>query len=228
MLAVAVAYALISVPFGSTVSERLQDVSFDIQIIEGNRSELRKINQDFANAYEQDSAKVKYKEPLLFLIESSMNGQKGTYLINGDTAQWRVPRLGINSKIKIGDSPGKRQSLLDFGVISVSMSEHFLSGVFVKDDSGRAVFDLSYLRSTDSSRHRVWVDLVKKVIMKREWYGQNGLLMATFEYYDHKESNGIWFPSGVRVYNKDQKLAGISKYANVKVNAGISDDVFKL
>lgn len=228
MLVELLAFFVAGTPFESAISENMRDVSFDIKFVEGNRAELRKINQDFANAYEQDSARVQYKEPLLFRIESTMNGQKAAYVINGEFAQWRVPRLGINNKIKIGDAPGKRQTLLDFGVISKTMAAEFIKGEYVKEDSAQAVFDVTYINSLDTSRHRVWVDLTKKVIMKREWYGQNGLLMATFEYLSPVEQNNVWFPTGVKVYNNEHKLAGVSKYEKIMVNAGISDDIFKI
>ncbi|KAA0226274.1 outer membrane lipoprotein-sorting protein [Fimbriimonadia bacterium ATM] len=229
MITLVVAAASIAAPtFADVVSSKLVDVSFTGKVVTASRSELVKINRDFAMGYEAETVQVWYKEPLLVKLTSMFNGQPVTYVIKGDRKYYKIPRIATQSE-DISKSPGKRQTLLDFGIITKAMESKFLDGKFVRTEAnGQAVFDCSYQYKEDTSRHRVWVDLEKKVIVKRMWYNQKGKLMATFEYSEFLQSGGIWFPGKTTIKNSEGKTAGVSRYINVKANAGIADSFFQL
>ncbi len=204
-----------------------EDITFKIKFVQGNRVELRKINQDFANAYEQTEAAVFYKEPMKFCLESQMNGQKATYIVSGDYSYWKIPRLGINSKINISKSPGKRQSMFDFGIVTLSMLKDYVVGTFVNQDNELVVFDLRYQYELDKSRHRIWIKKENRYITKREWYGQTGNLTAVFHYLNPVRFQNIWMPTRCEVHNSEGKLAGITEYQSFVLNSGLSDEKFK-
>jgi len=211
------------------VCSKLEDLSFTASIETAIRKELKKINKDFAFSYEAEGIRVLYKEPLKLKVSTLYNGQEAVYVIKGDTKYYHVPRLNLKRKDNIAEEPGKRQTLLDFGLITKSMKESFLNGNYVRTDSdGNYVFDLRYQYKKDYTRFRVWVDPQKKYIVKKMWYNQHGELMATFEYSEPVHVNSVWFPGKIVVKNAEGKLAGISRISNVKVNTGIPDSEFSL
>ena len=218
----------------SFVQSAFRDLSFTAKVQSAKQSELAKINQDFAKSYRFSSSKVWLKEPMKLRMESRVEDTDIFFIVNGGKKLVRVPRANINQRDDVSKAPGKRQTPLDFGLLTPSLFNSFLKAAFVRteargDYQGQHVFDLTYITSLDdSSRYRVWVDPAKKFTSKREWYSQEGFLMATFTYEQAKEYSGVWIPSKVTVKNSDGKVGGATLYTNVKVNAGIPDSMFKV
>jgi outer membrane lipoprotein-sorting protein len=111
-------------------------------------------------------------------------------------------------------------------------NKNLFQAKFIRTDrkTGEHVFDVTYVPSlSDDTRHRIWVDADKKVVTKREWYTQlGGYLLATFYYEGHEKQNGVWFPTTLSVKNADDKQAGVTHYKNLKVNAGLDEDIFSV
>ncbi|MEJ5169616.1 MAG: outer membrane lipoprotein-sorting protein [Fimbriimonadales bacterium] len=213
------------------VQPKLKDLSFTAQVVAGYQDELAKINKDFGNSYRVKSTTVRAKEPFMVRLESKVGDTDVRYILNGTTRVYSIPRAKLNQREDLSDSPGKRQSFLDFGLITPSMVSSLFEAKFVRVDraTGGLVFDLTYLKKwDDTSRHRVWVDRDKRYVFRREWYGQSGRLMATFFYENPTESEGIWFPTRVTVRNAEGKVAGIMRYVDVKINSGLPDSLFSL
>lgn len=129
----------------------------------------------------------------------------------------------------LAGGPGKRQTWLDFGLLTRSLLEDLFDAKFVRLDRATQdwVFDLTYSSDfRDTSRHRIWVDRDKKYITKREWYNQKGKQLATFYYEEPKEIDGIWVPTKVTVKNVDNVVAGVTEYSKIRVNAGLSESLF--
>lgn len=218
----------------SYVQSDFKDLSFTAKVQSAKQSELAKINQDFAKSYRFTNSKVWLKEPMKLRMEAKVEDTDIYFIVNGGKKLIRVPRANINQRDDVSKAPGKRQTPLDFGLLTPSLFNGFLKSEFVRKESrgdfeGDLVFDLTYVPSLDdSSRYRVWVDPVKKFTAKREWYSQEGYLMATFTYDQAKEVNGVWIPGRASVKNADGKAAGTSLYTNIKVNAGLPDSMFKV
>lgn len=209
----------------------LRDVSFTQRIVTGNQRELRKINQDFANSYRFTSAKVWMKEPFMLRMEASVDDTQIFFLVNGTHKLIRIPRSRINIKDDVSMSPGKRQTAFDFGLMPASLFRDLFQGSFVRMDraTGDAVFDVTYVpRLKDKTRHRIWVDPQRQAVTKREWYGQDGGLMATFVLEDFQKLDGLWLPTKVTVRNADNAVAGVTRYENLKVNQGIASSLFDI
>lgn len=211
--------------------DALKDVSFTQRIVSGNQRELRKINQDFANSYRFTSAKVWMKEPFMLRMESNVDDTQIFFLVNGTRKLIRIPRSRINIKDDVSMSPGKRQTAFDFGLVPPSLFRDLFQASFVRMDraTGDAVFDVTYVpRLKDKTRHRVWIDPQRQALTRREWYGQDGGLMATFVLEDFQKLEGMWLPGKVTVRNADNAVAGVTRYENVKVNQGLAASLFEI
>jgi len=214
-----------------SVHPGFKDASFTAVVKTGNQRELAKINKDFANSYRFKSSTVRMKEPFKLRLESKVEDQNILFILNGTQRLVRVPQSNVNIRENLAKSPGKRQTALDFGMLTPSLFNDFFTAKFVRNDrtTNNLVFDMSYVpRLDDTTRHRVWVDPQKKFVTKREWYSQlDGRLLATFLYENAKLEGGVWFPTRVTVKNADNKVAGVTEYQGLKVNSGLEDSLFK-
>jgi hypothetical protein len=53
-----------------------------------------------------------------------------------------------------------------------------------------------------------------------------GQLRATFLYSNPQNIKGVNVPTVMKIMNAENKLAGESKYTNLKVNEGLADSLF--
>lgn len=214
------------------IPTRFQTAQFVARKVSGNQTELRKINKDFGMSYRFNSTDVKIKEPFMLRLESQVEDTSILFIINGTTKIARAPRSKISVKDDVAKEPGKRQTVLDFGLVTPPLMRDLLDDTFIRVDreTGAYVFDLKYKPNLkDGTRHRVWMDPQKKVVLKREWYSQiDGRLQATFAYAGFVQQDGIWFPTKYEVRNADNKLAGAINYAGLKINAPLSDSLFSV
>ncbi len=91
------------------------------------------------------------------------------------------------------------------------------------------VFDIAFKASDnykDTSHQRITVDSAKHFVLKREWFGQDGKLRATFVYSEPTQISGVWLPTDMKVSNADGQLAGETKAKEIKVNQGLDDKLF--
>lgn len=217
----------------SLLQTRFRDASFTAQVGTANFAELRKISTDFSQSYRFKSSQVWLKEPFMLRMVSTIDDTQITYVVNGGTKLTRVPRSNINVRENVSKAPGKRQTAFDFGILTPAMLRELFDAKFVRNDraTGDLVFDLTYKDELkDSSRHRVWFDPGKKVVTKREWYGQlkraGGRLMATFNYDNPVTTEGVTLNTRVTVLNAENKVAGSANYTQMKINDGLADSLF--
>ncbi len=210
----------------------LRDATFTGVVQSASQRELKKINKDFAQSYRFSTANVRLEEPFKVRVDSKVDDMDIVFVVNGPTKRTRVPRAKINVREDVSRAPGKRQTALDFGLLTPSLFRNFFQAKYVRTDrkTGDYVFDLTYVRElNDDTRHRIWVDPQKRVVTKREWYTQlGGYLLATFSYTEHKQVSGVWFPTKLTVANADGKVAGSTLYRNIAINQGIDNDLFSV
>jgi outer membrane lipoprotein-sorting protein len=208
----------------------LKDATFVARKVRAVQTELKKINDDFGAIYRFDRITFFYREPLMLRVEAQVEETSAVYIIDGPIQMFRVPRLRLNQRMNLKDAPGRRQTPLDFGVLTSGMFKDLFQARFVRMDraTNDAVFDLTYRSSDDTSRHRVWVDTEKGITTKREWYNQPGRQIATFTYEKPEKQNGCWIATEVTVRNVDNKVAGILRYEKFRVNTGLKDALFEL
>jgi outer membrane lipoprotein-sorting protein len=215
----------------SLCQKDLQDATFVAVKVKAVQRELQKINDDFGTSYKFDQIRFQYKEPLKLRLEATVEDTSAIYIIDGARQIIKIPRLRINSKQDLSRSPGRRQTPLDFGVLTPSLFTDLFVARFVRTDreTGDYVFDITYNpKLDDTSRNRIWVDKARGIVNKREWYNQSGRQLATFIYEAPKEVGGVWVPTKMTVKNVDNQVAGITRYDSVKVNTGLPDSLFEL
>lgn len=221
-----------SVSIDDVWQANLRDASFTARIVQASRSELSKINKDFATSFQLlgNTAPVRLKEPFKLRIETKEGDTTFLFIVNGTTRVSRAPKANISVRQNLDKSPGKRQTILDFGLLAPSLFRELFKAEFVRMDraTGHAVFDLTYFPNLrDTSRQRIWVDRDRKFIAKREWYAQQDKrLLATFTYLAPIQDGGIWAPTRLEVRNADNKLAGVMAYEQMKLNTGLAESLF--
>lgn len=233
-LAAGIALGQSNPTIGSVTAANLKDVKFTWVVENANQRELAKINTDFANSMRFRRSLVELKEPFKLRMESTVEDSTIVFIVNGPRKLIRVPRTGLVQRQDVSRAPGKRQTFFDFGLLTPSLFQNYFTATFIRteargDLAGTLVFDVKYVPSLqDKTRHRIWVDRTKKVMMKREWYGQDGTLRATFRYGGHTQSGGVWIPGRITVYNADNVAAGTSRFDDVVANRGIDDARFSV
>jgi len=228
------ALALLAVAQGpaniqSFVQTNLQDATFTAHVDKSSEAELKKINKDFGQSYRFPLTTIRYKEPFKLRLEATTEDTTILYILNGTTQFFKIPRINIKQKTDLSMHPGRRQTPLDFGLLTPALFDGLFDAKFVRWDraTGNAVFDLTYpAKYDDTTRHRIWIDPQKKYVTKREWYNQPGRQIATFYYENPKSEGGVWMPTKLTVKNVDDKIAGQTTYDSLKVNTGIADSMF--
>ena len=230
-LAMVVLSAQVSQNIDSYVQKGFDDASLTARVKYANQKELAKINDDFGKSYRVPYTEIKVKEPFKLRLETNVEDTKVLYILNGPKLLIRIPRVKINSRQDLSKSPGRRQTLLDFGILTPSLFTGLFQAKFVRLDraTNDVVFDVTYPAALDdTSRHRIWIDPQKKYVTKREWYSQQGRQLATFFYNEPSNIGGVWMPTKMQVKNVDGVLAGETYYTGLKVNQGLADSLFSV
>ncbi|MHB8635969.1 MAG: LolA-like protein [Fimbriimonadaceae bacterium] len=207
----------------------LRDVSFTATVVSGDQEALKKIGKDFGTSFKFSSAKVYIQEPFKLRIESDYEGSKVVMVENDLTTVYSIP--GIRRVRDLTHSPGGRQTLLDFGVLAPSLFKSVFDASFVSASArdGTVTFDLTFKPSTsykDTTRYRVVIDASKLYVERRDWFGQDGALRATFLYNAPKLVKGVWVPTDVSVRNGEGKFAGETRATDIRVNSGLDPKLF--
>jgi outer membrane lipoprotein-sorting protein len=216
---------------------KLDDFTANIHLVRYDANAGRRINKDFGTIYEfmkkaTGDMKLTYKEADMLRVDGRFGPRSASYIVN-NTDQWvRYPALGINTHADLGQSPGKRKTLLDVGLISddyLSYTEAEYINNRPVDNVMCAVFRISYKdKNLDTSHRLVWVDPKTKVTLKREEYSQVGKLLSIWYYHNPQEvAPGIFMPESIEVDDSEGKLAGETAYRNIKVNQGVAESLFK-
>jgi len=210
-----------------------RDASFTAKVVSGNQDELRKIGKDFGTSYKFNSAQVFIQEPFKLRIESNYEGSKVVMVENDLTTLYLIPGTNIKQRRDLTHSPGGRQTLLDFGVLTPSLFKSLFEATFVSEnpETKTITFDFTFKPSDqykDTTRYRVLIDTERHFVTRREWYGQDGVLRATFDYGEPRQVSGIWVPTDMKVSNRDGKLAGETKAEGLKLNTGLDEKLFSV
>lgn len=208
-----------------------RDAYLIARVDKADQKELTKIKKNFGTQYRVKQTKFWVKEPHRIRMEANVEDTTVLYIEVGPTKFFRIPRINVVQKVDVKDEPGKRQSLMDFGILTSSLFQDPFAAKFVRIDraTNDYVFDITYKNPpyTDKSRHRVWVDPQKRYTTKREWYAQSGKQLATFFYDDPIQENGAWIATKLTVKNIEGKVAAVISYVDVQLNKGIDESMFK-
>jgi outer membrane lipoprotein-sorting protein len=211
-------------------TQPIKDITFSMDVKTGNQPELRKISKDFGEAYRFAHVDFKIKESFEIRGDTKVDDTSIVMILADGIRVFRAPRQNINVKKDVRKNPGQRQTIFEFGILTPELFDSFMTSKFVRNDraTGDVVFDLAFHEKFgDTTRYRVWIDGEKKFTSKKEWYGQDGTLKATFTFSDPEKVGSMWLPTIASVKNAEGKVAGVLRYSKFKINAGISDSIFK-
>ncbi|MFN7172523.1 MAG: outer membrane lipoprotein-sorting protein [Fimbriimonadaceae bacterium] len=215
----------------SYVQNNLNDVTFTWSVNRSDRAELRKINRDFETSYQvaREKPTVYLAQPLRLRIQARTGDTDSIIIVNGATRRFQVPRINVNVRQDLSNEPGKRQTWLDFGLLTPDLFRDLYTAKFVRQDraTGDVVFDLTYQNPRDTTRQRVFIDPKNNFLKRREWYNQQGRLMATFLYENPQTVSGAVIPGRIVVRNADNREAGVSSLSNIRVNTGLAASLFQ-
>lgn len=211
------------------VQKNLKDISFSARVLKSDQRELTKISKDFGESYRFATTRLSYKEPMKVRVEAHVEDTTVLYILDGPTQYVRVPRSGIKQRTDLTNQPGRRQTPLDFGIVTPSLFDDLFVPTFVRWDraTGDAVFDFAYApRYKYKAHYRVWLNPTNKCIDKREWYNHHDTQVATFFYESPIEVQGIHIPTKLTVKNIENKVAAMTSSEQITVNSGLPDSTF--
>jgi outer membrane lipoprotein-sorting protein len=207
-------------------STQIRTLQMDTSVVQENRDELTKIGGDFAMAYRFHKVTLSYSQPDKIHFESVVAGMHIAYTINGNTKYTSIPTVHVHKVEDVTNAPGKKQSLLDCGLLPPEEFNLFYA-TYIRKDGNQLVYRLSPKQASERFHDMMWIDPVTHITTKREHYNQDGKLMAWYLYKNPIRARPkIYVPSRVEVYNAENKLAAVTVYTNVKVNLPVDNSIF--
>lgn len=211
-------------PLSAFASTKFRTLQLDSYVAKENRVELKKIGGDFADAYRVHSLSVTYAQPDKLHFESVVLNVHIAYTINGNRKFTSVPTYHVHKIEDVSGHPGKRQSLLDLGLVPPELFTLF-TATYVGKEGTQLIYDIK--PKEDRYYDRVWIDPVTHITTKRKHFNQDGKLIMWFKYKNPVEPRPkMYVPSIVEVYNPSNKLAAVTDYRNVKVNLPVDNTIF--
>jgi|GEM_PF-393785 len=211
-----------------------KDLTATLHVTKFDTKELEKIGSDFTTTYSLRNLTLSFKNPDKIRLEGK-SPTRGTALmiLNGPDRYFEVPKFNIHKTENLTKSPGKRQSLLEFGGVLSAETLRFMEGSFVKqepqDGQMALAYDLKYQGSDTGSHYRVWINPQTRITVKREWYDSENQLRATFTYLEpHEVGPNVWLPGRVEVRNAEGNLGAVIALDTVKINQGLADSLFEV
>ncbi|MCX6360805.1 MAG: hypothetical protein NT029_13405 [Armatimonadetes bacterium] len=203
------------------------DLRARLEVTRVDGAAMRTISPDLAMLFGLKALDIAYKEPSRFRAEARV----GLLLVDGAALYYRVPQLGIKRRTDLGADLHRRHSLFDLGLLTKAKLEQ-LEGRRLRSEVVRGVeaqvFELRY-RADREVRYLAWLDPVRKVTLRRQWYDRSSRLKGTFDYLDVSEAApGICVPRKIEVRTAAGALAGVAVYSDVVVNGGLADALFEI
>ncbi len=230
-ISAALAFAPLSVQAAPSIqsltSAPIHTLSANSEIVTENQDVLRTIDGDIALAYRLHRGALTYEQPGKLRIEASIpHLATGYYVINGNQKLTVAPFVH-----KVQDTtgaPGKRQSLLDFGLVPPELLTDY-NATFLRREAGLLCFQLQPKQRGETEKDLVWIDPKTHITTQRYNYGRDGKLTKILRYINPVQvAPGVYIPTRVELYNTQNKLAGATVYQNIHVNQRVSDSLFKI
>ena len=208
-------------------SSNVKTLQASTEIVTENQDELKKISGDISLAYRLHRGAMIYEQPGKLRIEATIpHLATGYYVINGNEKLTVGPFY--HKKQDTTGAPGKRQTLLDFGLVPPELLTDY-SATFLRSENGLLCFQIQPKQAGETEKDLVWIDPKTHITAQRYNYDRQGKLVKWFLYKNPVlVAPGIWVPTRVELYNTQNKLAGATVYQNVRVNQPVSDSLFKI
>lgn len=227
LLAVSAVSAQAAPDIHTLTSNNLKTLQASSEIVTENQDELKTIPGDIALAYRLHRGTLAYKQPGMLRIEASIpHIAAGYYIINGNQKLTVAPFVH-----KVQDTtgaPGKRQSLLDFGLVPPELLNDYTI-TFQRRESGLLCYKVQPKQASETNYDLIWIDPKTHITAQRYNYDRQGKFVKWFLYKNPVlAAPGVYVPTRVELYNAQNKLAGATVYQNIRVNQPLSDSLFKI
>lgn len=220
-----------------SMTTAIDDMEVSFKVGQLDSKELAKIGRDFAFStgmqYRLKNLTLQYKKPDKIRLTGQLPAfGEALLILNGPTRYYKVPRLQKRVE-NLEKSPASRLSMLEYSGILSPDTLSFMKGTFVRTDKqdgkDMLVYDMNYQGPTSGIHYRLWFDPVTHINTKREWIDGDNKLKATFLYSEPKEVKpGVWLPTRIEVKNADGMTAAVTSLEDVKIDQGLSDDLFTI
>ncbi len=211
----------------SLTSANIKTMQASSRIVAENQDVLKTISGDIALAYRLHQGSMTYAQPGKLRIEATIpHLATGYYIINGNRKLTVAPF--VHQVQDTTGAPGKRQSLLDFGLVPPELLTDY-NATFLRREAGLLCFQLQPKQRGETEKDLVWIDPKTHITTQRYNYDRDGKLTKILRYVNPVQvAPGIWVPTRVELYNTNNQLAGATVYQNVRVNQPVSDSLFKI
>lgn len=207
------------------MTDKIKDMTATLRVTEVDRAELKKIGGAFATTYSIKRMGVSYKQPNKARFEGKFLGASVFIVYNGDEKYFRTPIK--TDKRNVHGQPGQKQTLMDLGIFAKDYLTTDWMPNFLRKEGNLLVFKLSQRDSDNKSHEIVWVNPKNAIITKRMAYNGENVLQKELRFTNPKQIRpGIWVPTRIEIYNTSGKLGAAQTIEDIKVNLGVSDDVF--
>ena len=211
----------------SLTSTNIKTMQASSEIVTENQDVLKTISGDIALAYRLHQGSMTYAQPGKLRIEATIpHLATGYYIINGNRKLTVAPF--VHNVQDTTGAPGKRQSLLDFGLVPPELLTDY-NATFLRREAGLLCFQLQPKQRGETEKDLVWIDPKTHITTQRYNYNRDGKLTKILRYVNPVQvAPGIWVPTRVELYNTRSQLAGATVYQNVRVNQPVSETLFKI
>jgi hypothetical protein len=215
---------------GNYAQPALRDFAATGSVLQKDDAELRKIDKNFVQGYRFRESLIQYKEPLKLRVDSKAGLFTVRYVINGKRKSTQF--AGLHKVKDITGRPGEEQSMLDSGIITPGFLadnvESRIVGQQTLDGRKVPVFEFWYTDEPHSRHHFVWMDPVKKIVLRHDVNNRSGGLKMRFMFKQPSRVAGVWVPRRIEVYNPEGRLAAVTQYTSIRVNTGLSESLFRI
>lgn len=219
-------------PVINSLTTPLHDLEATMVAQKINPEALKQIDPEFARNYALHNLLLLYKAPDMIRLDgvSKIFG-RATLILNGSVRFYVVPKLHLHNVENLSEKPVLRQSLLEYAGLLTPETFAFMSskplGVEQTKEGSNYLYKLSYNGTEPGSFYKVWVDSKTHVVVKRDWYGRDGALKASYDCSKIKEVGpSLWIPTRMEVFDSKDASAAVTELTDIKVNQGLSNALF--
>jgi hypothetical protein len=202
-----------------------------IAVVQKSDPALREIGEGFEKGFRFKKSDFSLKEPGKVRVEGRYGMFHVLSIINGDRKLESVPTLRMRKVKNIATKPGSRQTPLDLGVVTPwlvdQLNQQFLRHE-MRNGKKLAVFEVSFKAEPTARKNHIFIDPTTKTVVERQVFHRRGGLKMRYVFQNPvRYANSVWLPTKVELFNAGGKLAAVSRYDNVQVNAGLPESMFQ-
>ena len=207
-------------------SSPIKTLQLNVNVVQDNQDQLAKIGGDFGTTYRFRKLAFSYEQPGKLHYEALIMGARVDYTISGNSKFISIPGAHIHKVENIAGQPGKKQTLLDSGLIPPELLNEY-NVTFLRHDGKQLVYQIQSKIPSETAKEIVWIDPVTHVTTRRMHFNRAGKLESWFTYTQPVEiAPHIYVPTKVDVYNSSNELAAVTSYTDIRVNRYLSPSLF--